>query len=661
MNYSVEMMKHLNYPLKIKEILIVCLVIFLSCTKAASSTFTWVGGDVSMPNCWADANNWDKGSMPAIGDDVIIPATGNNPYLTLSVSVNSLNITGLNASLTLDGTHNLTVTGSVILSTLSSVLYTAKSTLYVGGSLSGNGILNLNGNGTAVIGGDMTMGSLIAGSGVKSMVIFNGTNQNVIGSYAFNNVQVGSTNGTTVNFLENETINVALSGYGTLNCGNDTLNLTGDMTLKYFNADSGTVNLTGYIKAQSQVINGYSFYNLSINNTKTYLSGNVSISHNLNFISGNIQLRSYNLTIFQGAQLTWNSISTLDYTSGYVVTCGSGHFTMNASLGGTVFPVGYSLSEYNPVTITSSALSSVFDLRVYDGVTDKYGSPVTSNAVSVTWLVVPHTSVSSVILNPQWTDGSNFDAAQELSPFSRDNALVNYRSNLSYPSQWMPTQSGGFSNGSDPYSRLSGSISMVADSSYYIYVGGAGISALPVSLISLDASYQAGSVNLNWATASEINNNYFQVERSTNGVDWKTIGIVDGHGTSQTRNNYAAVDNLSDIIASGPIYYRLKQVDFNDGFSYSDIRTVDIMLKAFAVQTYPNPANQSLNVDWTGTEAGNSQLRLVNTNGVQMYTNTITGNGALHQQINMEGFPSGSYILEVINGSMTASKIIYKE
>ena len=644
-----------------KKVSIICISFIIAIPYAKSNILTWVGGDNSMPNCWTNANNWDLGSIPDVDDDVIIPETSYNPYISVSVSVNSLNIEGLYTTVTLDGTHSLTVSNNVSVSTASSSLVTGKSTVFVGGSILGGGTINLNGNGILFIAGDLSVGNIIAGTGVKSMVVLNGLNQHIAKTYKFNNLQVGSSNATTVYFLADQTVNVALSGYGTVNCGNHTLNLIGDMTVKYFVADSGTVNLTGYTNAQSQVINGYNFYNLTIDNNKTYLSGNVTISHNLNFISGNILLRSYNLTILPNAKLTWNGYATVDYTSGYVVTCSSGYFTMNGSAQGTVFPVGYSMVEYNPVTISTSSTSSVFDVKVYDGVTDKFGSPLTTNGVNETWIVAPHSNYSSVVVTPQWTDGSNFDAAQELYPFNRNNAVVSYRSNLNYPSQWKPSGSGGSSIGDDPYTRISGSISMLADSLYYISVGGAGISALPVTLLSFDAVLENDAVNLNWITSSEINNNYFQVERSTNGFDWNTIGQIKGHGSSQTQNNYAAVDNLSDIVASGTLYYRLKQVDYNGGFTYSEIRPVEITLKTFAVQTYPNPANQYINIDWMSSNGAVTQLRLVNTNGIQVYANNISGIGALHQQINMEGFPSGNYILQVICGTEISSRVVYKD
>ncbi len=653
-------MKNITNYLQLKAafLLLAGIIFFSTCAKA--NIVTWVGGVTTAPNSWTEGNNWNTGAIPLSGDDVFIPATANNPYLNVTTTINSLNITGINTSLTLDGTHTLTVNSYATVSTSSSTIITSKSTIIIKGTLGGGGKIDLNGGGVAQIGGDLSIGTLIAGTSTKSMVLFNGSNQNVTKVYQFNNLQIGTSAATTVNFMADETINVAMSGSGILNCGNHIINLTGDMTVKYFNADSGTVNLTGYLKAQSQVVNGYAFYNLSINNNKTYLSGNTSIAHNLNFISGDILLRSYNLTILPGAILTWNGNQVCDYTSGYVVTCSTGHLTMSASSPLLMFPIGYSILEYNPLTITSTGAHAVFDVRVSDGVTDKFGSPLTNNGVNETWQVVPHSFISAATITPQWTDGTQFDVAQELNPFNHNNAVVYYRKNQVYPSSWAETSAGSLATGNDPWNIISGAVTMQQDSSYYIYVGGAGISALPVTLLSFDAKYEDGHVNLNWVTSSEINNNRFEIERSTDGLEWRTIGIVNGHGTTQAQNNYTAFDGLEGLPAGGTLYYRLKQVDYNGEFEYSMLRTVAFSQTAFAVQLYPNPANVLINLEWMSNNEL-TQIHIVNINGAIVYENAINGMGAMHQQVSMSTFPAGSYIVQVINGSESTSRIIYKQ
>ena len=639
-------------------LLVIC--IFATDISKANSV-TWIGGDASTPNSWKDANNWNSGSTPGSQDDVTIPATSNNPTLDATASINSLTISGTVAILTLDGTHNLTVTGNVVISGIGSQLLTGKGMIIIGGSVSGQGKLDLTGNGTAEIAGNMSVSTFAPGSGGKSVVILNGGSQNFINSYQFNNLQVGISGATTVNFLADQAISVALNGSGAVHCGNHSLNLTGDMTVKTFYADSGTVNLTGFLNSQSQDINGYTFYNISVDNTKTYLSGNVCISHSLNFIAGDILLRSYNFTMLPSAILTWDGSLTSDNTKGYFVTCGTGHLTMTATASGTIYPIGYSMTEYNPVTLTSASGNVTCDASVSDGVTDVVGSAITSNAVNETWLVVSHTDGASITLTHEWTDGSQGDHDQELSFFNRALAEVNERTTTTNPSPWTTIGLAGQAAGGDPWDRSSNAVSMLANTTYYFYIAAGAIAPLPVSLISFDAEFQNRSANLKWITASEINNSHFEIERTMNGTDWVTKGSVDGHGTTQIENTYSAADNLEGLVATGTIYYRLKQVDFNGNFTYSMIRSVNISNVPVSIEMYPNPVRDNLNLNWTGEERTNTIIRIVNTNGMSMYQIARTGSGIMHEQINMAGYPIGNYIVQVIEDAGATSKMISKQ
>src|SRR6185437_10383536 len=513
----------------------ILIILSMITAKAGVLTVTWVGGGMPLPNSWSNASNWSAGSVPGPTDIVTIPNSIFSPVLDVTTTIGGLTMGQPNADLTLDGIHNLTVAGDVNVMATASIL-TAHSTITIGGNLSGLGKIDLTVHGTLIVSGNMSITTLISGTGGNSLVIFNGSSQNICGSYQFNNLQAGPGASTaTVNFLADETVNNALTGNGTVVCHNHTLNITGDMSVKNFIPDSGTVNLTGYINSQYQNINGYNFYNLSIDNNGTYLNGNVSILNNLNFISGNAILGSNNLTIQSPASITWKGSTTATPAFGYLVTGGTGHLTMTAAPALTVFPVGNSASEYNPVTITSSSGNVIFDVNVSDGVTDATGAAITSSAVNETWLIVPHTS-ATVAIYTQWTDGSKGDANQELFGFNRTLAQLNDRT--ANPSPWMPIGPAGSATGGDPWTLGSSSLSVTGSVPYSLSVGGPP-APLPVTLISFDAVYQGGVVNLAWKTVSEINNDRFEIERSANGKDWTKIGETPGHGNSQIENEYS--------------------------------------------------------------------------------------------------------------------------
>jgi len=111
--------------------------------------------------------------------------------------------------------------------------------------------------------------------------------------------------------------------------------------------------------------------------------------------------------------------------------------------------------------------------------------------------------------------------------------------------------------------------------------------SLPIKLLSFNAAAKDSYVQLNWVTATETNNDYFTIERSIDGINFKTIVIVDGAGNSSQILNYSAVDNAP---LSGISYYRLKQTDYDGQFNYSNLVAVEFNnMNDFTFNIYPNP------------------------------------------------------------------------
>lgn len=120
------------------------------------------------------------------------------------------------------------------------------------------------------------------------------------------------------------------------------------------------------------------------------------------------------------------------------------------------------------------------------------------------------------------------------------------------------------------------------------------VSGLPVEMVFFEADLVKDKVEINWITATEINNDNFQIERSIDTKNWEIIGSVKGHGTSYLTNNYNFVDNYP---VKGLNYYRLKQTDFDGAFEYSDKVVVE-NVSDFSYQIYPIPADETLFVVW---------------------------------------------------------------
>ena len=137
---------------------------------------------------------------------------------------------------------------------------------------------------------------------------------------------------------------------------------------------------------------------------------------------------------------------------------------------------------------------------------------------------------------------------------------------------------------------------------------------IPVELTSFVADVNSsGNVELYWKTTTEINNRMFEIEREKENNNYYTIGYVEGHGTTTETQEYSFTDNS---VETGVNYYRLKQIDFNGGFEYSNEIKIDVTgpLTFSLSQNYPNPFNPSTRIKFSIAKSsipGRSGLQLV--------------------------------------------------
>jgi hypothetical protein len=151
----------------------------------------------------------------------------------------------------------------------------------------------------------------------------------------------------------------------------------------------------------------------------------------------------------------------------------------------------------------------------------------------------------------------------------------------------------------------------------YIYTGTDNNNPLPVKLLKFNARLVKTNVDLNWSTGEEINNKGFDVERSTNGKTFEKIGFVKGAGNSTLVNIYSLNDgNAFEKTNVSTLFYRLKQLDFNGAFTYSNTVIVkkDIGNNE-PVFVYPNPFKDKLNIDFAALAKGEITVQIIDISG----------------------------------------------
>ena len=116
---------------------------------------------------------------------------------------------------------------------------------------------------------------------------------------------------------------------------------------------------------------------------------------------------------------------------------------------------------------------------------------------------------------------------------------------------------------------------------------------VPVELTSFTGAFVGNDVHLKWATATELNNRGFEIQRSANGSSFATVAFVEGNGTTTDQKQYSFIDR--NVEARVNYAYRLKQIDFNGTFDYSSVVNIGFTLPLEFVleQNYPNPFNPS--------------------------------------------------------------------
>lgn len=167
---------------------------------------------------------------------------------------------------------------------------------------------------------------------------------------------------------------------------------------------------------------------------------------------------------------------------------------------------------------------------------------------------------------------------------------------------------------------------------------GSGSCILPIELMEFSGKCKNNIVDLEWATAMERNNSYFNVERSANSYEWEEIGTVKGAGNSASPKYYSFTDPKPN---NNTLYYRLRQTDYNGEFANSKIISVNACKRASEIIVYPNPATNEIIIDGENIES----VQLNDAYGSELFRKGIFTDNDL--KIDISSLEKGIYFLRV--------------
>lgn len=175
---------------------------------------------------------------------------------------------------------------------------------------------------------------------------------------------------------------------------------------------------------------------------------------------------------------------------------------------------------------------------------------------------------------------------------------------------------------------------------------------LPVELILFTAKTNQSKVQLNWQTATELNNQGFEIQRKLENSGWVTLGFRQGKGTTTVQSNYFYEDELASI-NSNKLYYRLKQIDFNGAITYSYVVEVISQPLDFSIsQNFPNPFNPITTIKYEIPKTTNVKIEIFDILGRKIFTlmNEEKSSGRFECVFNASSFGSGVYYYRIEAG-----------
>ena len=479
------------------------------------------------------------------------------------------------------------------------------------------------------------------------------------------NVEIKKTNSTDKLTLSSPiTVNNLTITNGVLDVSTDNRKVTvkGDLSINStgsFTKQSGTVAFEG---SAAQTISGTTdFYNFYINKT----SENLTLSSDLN-VSNKLALDKG--LIITGANNVYLSNSVADSLTGGADDCfvyGNLKRAITSNTDTYSFPVGLgtATTDYYKLDFINNSITGISNLTTYAKSISEGGNNVDANLVAIESNGNPYTNFVEGAVWDISHDGSLSSGSYGVSLYfgnqsgsltdnqfgvlKRSTGSTDYKDwDSFYSSTTIPVDDAAGRTISSGYSQRLGFTSF---SEYGIATTPF---SLPIELINFNAQCNNNIITLSWATASEINNDYFTVEKSFDANNFEIFTTVPAAGYSNSVLNYSADDNSFENIENSIIYYRLKQTDFDGKYTYSDIIKVScsssgkesIEVKNF----YVNNSDKTIKFSVNSANDNRINIRLIDVYGrVLMKINKNVYSGINTIYFTNSSLKSGIYFVEV--------------